>query len=52
MLNVFIGLTVYNFQKIKSQITGVYQLNKDEKMWFSIKNTINRLTPKIKDAAP
>lgn len=49
MLNVFIGLSVYNFQKIKSQVTGLTKLSKDNKMWFSIKNVIHRLSPKIKD---
>jgi hypothetical protein len=52
MLNVFIGLSVNNFQKIKSQVTGVARLSKDEKMWFSIKNTIHRLKPKVKDSPP
>lgn len=49
MLNVFIGLSVYNFQKIKSQVTGLTRLSKDNKMWFSIKNVIHRLSPKMKD---
>lgn len=49
MLNVFIGLSVYNFQKIKSQVTGLSRLSKDNKMWFSIKNVIHRLSPKMKD---
>jgi hypothetical protein len=52
MLNVFIGLSVYNFQKIKSQVTGLARLSKDSKMWFSIKNTIHRLSPKMKDSPP
>jgi hypothetical protein len=52
MLNVFIGLSVYNFQKIKSQVTGLTRLSKDNKMWFSIKNTIHRLSPKMKDTPP
>ncbi len=52
MLNVFIGLSVNNFQKIKSQVTGVARLSKDGKMWFSIKNTIHRLKPKMKDSPP
>lgn len=52
MLNVFIGLSVYNFQKIKSQVTGLSRLSKNDKMWFSIKNTIYRLSPKIKDMPP
>jgi len=49
MLNVFIGLSVYNFQKIKSQVTGLSKLSKDNRVWFSIKNTIYRLKPKMKD---
>lgn len=52
MLNVFIGLSVYNFQKIKSQVTGLSRLSKNDKMWFSIKNTIYRLSPKMKDTPP
>jgi len=52
MLNVFIGLSVYNFQKIKSQVTGLSRLSKNDKMWFSIKNTIYRLNPKMKDMPP
>ena len=52
MLNVFIGLSVYNFQKIKSQVTGLSRLSKNDKMWFSIKNTIHRLSPKMKDTSP
>ena len=52
MLNVFIGLSVYNFQKIKSQVTGLSRLSKNDKMWFSIKNTIYRLSPKMKDMPP
>jgi hypothetical protein len=28
MLNVFIGLSVYNFQKIKSEVTGLSRLSK------------------------
>lgn len=52
MLNVFIGLSVYNFQKIKSQVTGLSRLSKNDKMWFSIKNTIHRLSPKMKDTPP
>lgn len=52
MLNVFIGLSVYNFQKIKSQVTGLSRLSKNDKMWFSIKNTIHRLSPTMKDTPP
>ncbi len=52
MLNVFIGLSVNNFQKIKSQVTGLSRLSKDNKMWFSIKNTIHRLRPIMKDIPP
>lgn len=52
MLNVFIGLSVYNFQKIKSEVTGLARLSKDNKMWFSIKNTIHTLSPKMKDSPP
>lgn len=52
MLNVFIGLSVYNFQKIKSQVTGISRLSKNDKMWLSIKNTIHRLSPKMKDSPP
>jgi hypothetical protein len=52
MLNVFIGLSVYNFQKIKAQVTGISSLSSDNKMWLSIKNTIHRLNPKMKDVPP
>jgi hypothetical protein len=52
MLNIFIGLSVNNFQKIKSQVTGLARLSKDNKMWFSIKNTIHRLKPTMKDSPP
>lgn len=31
MLNVFIGLTVYNLQKIKSQVSGLSRLSKSDK---------------------
>ena len=47
--NVFLGLIVYNFKKIKEQVTGESKLANDMKMWLSIKNLIIRLKPKIKD---
>jgi hypothetical protein len=31
MLNVFLGLSVYNFKKIKDQVTGYSKLSKDDK---------------------
>ncbi len=47
MLNVFLGLSVYNFKKIKNQATGLNKLTEDDKMWLSIKNNIYRMHPKI-----
>ena len=52
MLNVLIGLSVYNLKKIKEQVTGEAKLSNDNKMWLSIKNQIFRLKPKIKDSPP
>lgn len=48
MLNVFLGLSIYNFQKIKDHVTGYYKLTQDDKMWLSIKNNIFRMKPKMR----
>ncbi len=52
MLNVFLGLSIYNFKKIKDQVTGFSKLNEDDKMWLSIKNNIFRMIPKMRDSIP
>jgi hypothetical protein len=49
MLNVFIGLSLYNFKKIKEEVIGETRLTKDDKVWLSIKSQIYRLRPNLRD---
>lgn len=52
MLNVFIGLSVSNFKRLKDKTTGESKLNKEEKEWLNIKTQIYGLHPKILHSKP
>ena len=45
MLNVFVGLSVSNFKRLKEKTTGESLLSKKERMWLSVKEQIYRLKP-------
>lgn len=45
MLNVFVGLSVSNFKRLKDITTGEARLSKVERMWLSVKSQIYRLQP-------
>ena len=47
MLNVFVGLSVSNFKRLKEKTTGESKLTKKERMWLSVKEQIYRLKPLI-----
>ena len=52
ILNCFIGLTLYNFKKIKERETGEKGLTRLEKLWLKMKVQILQLEPSPKEKAP
>ena len=52
MLNVFVGLSVSNFKRLKDITTGEARLSKVERMWLSVKSQIYRLQPLTLQARP
>ena len=52
ILNCFIGLTLYNFKKIKERETGEKDLTELDKLWLKIKIQILQLEPLPKEKAP
>lgn len=52
MLNVFVGLSVSNFKRLKDITTKEARLSKMEKMWLSVKSQIYRLHPLILQNRP
>ena len=52
ILNCFIGLTLYNFKKIKERETGEKGMTEMEKHWLRIKMQILQLWPSPKAKAP
>ena len=52
MLNVFIGLSINNYQQNQQEQTGEANLDEDDKTWLSIKTQIYRLIPIPKKLPP
>eukprot|EP00759_Apiculatamorpha_spiralis_P048850 PhF_6_TR44136/c0_g1_i1/m.67462 len=48
MLNLFVGVVIYNFNSVKSQMDGLYMLTQEQKLWVETQRFMLNFRPTVK----